>query len=233
MKEITNGVTLEATLNFQYERSKKLLLSIVVFLCVIIAIMSLALFRLMPLKSKEIHTVTIDGASGRIIESQKLADINDVEDIKSINALNKFFVQQYIKARDSYHLHTLTNNGAIVQVMSSNEEWNRWLDKYTKNDAAFEKAMAGKQIDIEIVTLREEPTLGLGTPFLDTMEGTVMTARIIKKVSQGNKIIKEHRGDVRITFGYDVNASMDETSRNMNPLGFTVTSYEFTPEQKQ
>jgi hypothetical protein len=33
-----------------------------------------------------------------------------------------------------------------------------------------------------------------------------------------------------LTFGYDADLDMDEKARNMNPLGFVVTSYKFTPD---
>ena len=57
-----------------------------------------------------------------------------------------------------------------------------------------------------------------------------MRARIDKTIRNGDQILSRQSGIVTLTFGYDADLDMDEKARNMNPLGFVVTSYKFTPD---
>lgn len=192
--------------------------------------LTITIMRMTPLKRTEVKVLVVDKNTGLPTEVTSLAtfETGNVRQMSDIEALNKYFTNQYIVAHDSYNYYAIRNDYSTVQIYSTQEVFDDYKKKF-EPPASIEKQLGkDKNLEISVVTIEQED---IPTPFKGEEDtGVTMRARIDKTIRNGDQILSRQSGIVTLTFGYDADLDMDEKARNMNPLGFVVTSYKFTPD---
>lgn len=188
-----------------------------------------ALIYMTPLKRTEVKLMVADKNTGLPTEITSLADFEtgNLRKMTSIEALNKFFTQQYIIAHDSYNHYAVREAYATVQLYSTAQVFADYQKKFEKPNSIQDQLGNRRNLEITVNSITQEQ---IPTPFKDKDVGVTMRARVEKVIREGDSVIAKNSGTVIMTFGYDADLDMDERARNNNPLGFTVTSYRFTPD---
>ena len=203
--------------------------AVMTVLCVVLAI---AIMMMTPLKRTEVQLVVVDKNTGYPSEITTLADFQsgNTKQIQASEALNKYFVQHYIIAHDSYNHFNVRDAYRTVQLWSSPDVFQDYAKLFTGANDIQKTVGAERQLEVIIHSMNPlpQPTEFNG----DDNGGKMMQARIEKVLRKGDYIIKRATGTVTVSFGYDEHLRMDEESRNFNPLGFTVVAYQFVPDQR-
>lgn len=99
MVNYSDAVDFESSIRYLVEQSNKRAW-LIAFVSVGVAILSIvAVLLLTPLKTVEPYVIRVDNTTGMV----DILTILDEEQISSIEALDKHFVAQYIKAREGYY----------------------------------------------------------------------------------------------------------------------------------
>ena len=221
----------EEILELKNEQSKRIAwiaFGVMTVLCVVLAI---AIMMMTPLKRTEVRLLVVDKNTGYPSEITALADFptGNTRQMQSSEALNKYFVQAYITAHDSYNHYAIREAYKTVQLWSTPQVFADYSQKFGGDNDI--QARLGKNKVLEVVVHSINP-LPQKTDFNGKEEGKIYQARIEKIIRSGDQIDSRATGTVTITFGYDKHLKMDEQSRNLNPLGFTVTAYQFVRDQR-
>lgn len=189
-----------------------------------------AIVLMLPLKMTDVKVLIVDKNTGYPTEITSLTEFEtgNIHDIKSSDALNKFFSQQYIILHDSYNHHSIRDAYAKVQLYSTPEVFKDYKSIFEPPSSIEQQLGTNKVLEVTVISLTPQKVL---TPFKEGENGITMTARITKVIREHKNILSQVTGTVTLTFGYDLELSMDERARNLNPFGFTVTSYRFDPDQ--
>ena len=187
--------------------------------------LTITIMRMTPLKRTEVKVLVVDKNTGLPTEVTSLAtfETGNVRQMSDIEALNKYFTNQYIVAHDSYNYYAIRNDYSTVQIYSTQEVFDDYKKKFEPPVSIEKQLGKDKNLEISVVTIEQED---IPTPFKGEEDtGVTMRARIDKTIRNGDQILSRQSGIVTLTFGYDADLDMDEKARNMNPLGFVVTSY--------
>ena len=222
----------EEILELKNEQSRKTAWVAFAVMAGVSLVLAGAIFAMTPLKRTEVRLLVVDKNTGYPTEITQLADFptGDTKQMQASEALNKYFVQSYIIAHDSYNHYNVRDAYRTVQLMSSEDVFRDYTRIFEgANDI---QKVIGKERQLEVVVHSMNP-LPQPTEFNgDETAGKMIQARIEKIIRKGSYIEKRATGTVTVSFGYDANLRMDEESRNFNPLGFTVTAYQWTPDQR-
>ena len=224
--------TFEEILELKNEQSRIVAwraFAVMTVLCVVLAI---AIMMMTPLKRTEVQLVVVDKNTGYPTEITTIADFQsgNTRQIQASEALNKYFVQHYIIAHDSYNHFNVRDAYRTVQLWSSPDVFQDYTKLFTGANDIQKIVGAERQLEVIIHSMNPLPQ---PTEFNGNENGgKMMQARIEKVLRKGDYIIKRATGTVTVSFGYDEHLRMDEESRNFNPLGFTVVAYQFVPDQR-
>lgn len=204
------------------------------FLTGVLAIVSLgltgAIIKMLPLKMTEVKIMVVDKNTGYPSEITSLSsfETGNIKEITADDALNKYFAQLYIIAYDSYNFYAIRESYSAVQLYSTPEVFKDYQSKFQPPISIERQLGRDKVLEVNVISLTPQ---NVPTPFKDGDNGITMQARVEKVIRQNNQILSKASGTVTLTFGYDSDLNMDERARNMNPFGFTVTSYRFDQDQ--
>lgn len=204
------------------------------FLTGVMAIISLgltgAIIKMLPLKMTEVKVMVVDKNTGYPSEITSLSsfETGNIKEITADDALNKYFAQLYIIAYDSYNFYAIRESYSAVQLYSTPEVFKDYQSKFQPPISIERQLGRDKVVEVNVISLTPQ---NVPTPFKDGDNGITMQARVEKVIRQNNQILSKASGIVTLTFGYDSDLNMDERARNMNPFGFTVTSYRFDQDQ--
>ena len=229
MDNIQAGKTFEESLSVENLKSKKFAWLIVFIITAVCAVQGAAIYRMVPLKRTEVKVMVVDKNTGLPTEITSLADFEtgNIRKMTSIEALNKFFVNQYIIAHDGYDYYSIREAYATIQLYSEPKVFEEYALKFKPPQNLDKELGKDKNIEVNVNTITPQDVV---TPFRDGDGGFTMQARIEKTIRNGEHILLKSSGTVTITFGYNADLYMDARARTMNPLGFTVTSYRYDPD---
>ena len=175
----------------------------------------LGIWQMTPLKSVEPFVIQVDQKSG----ITQTVDPLTARELTANEAINNFFLVQYIRAREAYNVNDLTRNYNIVRVMSEpNKVYRQFVHQAEPNNPASNAARLGGT-GTRMVRLKSVSYLNPQTPntqlvqvrmLIDEAGGTV-------GYSQQNKI-------ALITFEY-AKLKLTTEERYLNPLGFRILDY--------
>jgi len=190
---------------------------LVAFVSVFIAILSIiAVLLLTPLKTVEPYVIRVDNVTGMVDIITTLTE----EQITQNEALDKYFISSYVKAREGYFYEMLNNDYKFVQLLSSNEVASAYRAIYQGENAKDIKLKNNYQIEVEILSIVLNQSNGVKT---STIRANLKT----KNKSQG----KKNKQTIVITLAYDYFlGELKEESRILNPLGFKVLTYRIDEE---
>jgi type IV secretion system protein VirB8 len=163
-----------------------------------------AVAALTPLKTTEPFVIRVDEATGAVDVVRGLGQGDGPATYDE--AISKFFLAQYVRAREGYLDAAAEDSFRLVSVLSGGAEQRRWADLYRGSNPEA------------IVNIR-----AIG--FINDGVANVRFHRTVRRAQQ----VVESDWIATIAFTY-TRAPMSEADRLRNPLGFQVTSYRADPE---
>ena len=185
-------------------RTAKLLSVVVIGLTATIVLM-------MPLKETIPYVITVDKSTG-------MADILEVatdESIPRSEMMDRYWLSEYIKARESYDWRTVDLEYDRVRELSMPNIFETYAKIHGHTPGTLEYDLKdSKVIRVELVAI---VPAGNG----------IATVRFIKKTLNTKGFMEEKREYLQATIGYEYDPTyfVSEKRRLINPFGFKVTSY--------
>jgi type IV secretion system protein VirB8 len=169
---------------------------------------------LAPLKSVEPFVVRVDRVTGAV---DVMTALHGPDRLSPDEAVTKYFLGQYVRARETWLPAAAEANFRQVSIMSTPAEQQRWAAFFRPADPASPQVVLGPAGAAE-VQLRA----------ISLINPQVAAVRFRKTVRQGDQTIASD-WVATVAFAY-TRAPMGEADRLKNPLGFQVASYRADPE---
>ena len=170
-------------------------------------------FSLLPLKSVEPYVIRVDNSTGIVDVIYALKDGKTNYD----EAVNKYFVQKYIRFREGFSRELAEEYYTNVGLMSTSTEQQRFFAYFNpKNPLSPLNIYQGAKVKVDIK----------GTSFITP---NVALTRYTRIVERGGEKPQHSHWTATTTFKY-VKAPMSEKDREISPLGFQVSEYRNDPD---
>lgn len=166
-----------------------------------------------PLKKVEPFVIRVDNSTGIVDVVKTLQSDKTTYD----EAMNKFFVQRYIRFREGYNKILAEENYRAVGLMSSATEQKKYYEYFNPKNPDSPINVYG---DFAKVTITIKST--------SFVQPKVALVRYIKEIERGGEKNVSHWA-ATVAFDYS-KAPMKEVDREINPLDFFVTDYRNDPE---
>ncbi|HFF9276136.1 TPA: virB8 family protein [Campylobacter jejuni] len=217
--EFNTAIDYEASFRYLIEKSNKRAW-LIAFVSIFIAIISIvAVVLLTPLKTIEPYVIRVDNTTGMV----DILTMLDEKEISSNEALDKYFISQYVKAREGYYYELLNQDYLLTQLMSSEKVANEYRAWYEGENARDQILKNSNEVNVQILSIVLGESNGVKTA---TVRAIITTKNLTSKgTTQATKVI---------TLSYDyILAKASEENRFLNPLGFKVLTYRIDDEVAQ
>ncbi|EAC1384132.1 type IV secretion system protein [Campylobacter coli] len=214
--EFNTAIDYEASFRYLIEKSNKRAW-LIAFISIFIAIISIiAVVLLTPLKTIEPYVIRVDNTTGMV----DILTMLDEKEISSNEALDKYFISQYVKAREGYYYELLNQDYLLTQLMSSEKVANEYRAWYEGENARDQILKNSNEVNVQILSIVLGNSNGIKT---STIRAKIITKNLnTRGLSESTKVI---------TLSYDyILAKASEENRILNPLGFKVTNYRIDEE---
>lgn len=175
-----------------------------------------AVVGLTPLKTVEPFVLRVDNNTGA---TDIVTSVRDIKKIKYDEAIDKFWLGQYIRFREGYDWWTVQAGYDASMLMSAPQIQNDIADFFDSPVAPYRVLKDKARVDIRVIGV--------------SWVGEVAQVRFERKVkmlaSDQAKAPTPQRMLATIAYRY-VNKPITEKDRLVNPLGFQVMSYRIDPE---
>ncbi|GKV90975.1 MULTISPECIES: virB8 family protein [Pectobacterium] len=212
---IASSRTFESVLLEKDEREKKLAWRIAAIGFALAAMAITALIILLPLKNTEIELWSVDKQTGRYEYMTRIKE----QSISTEKALAQALAAHYVRLREGYNYFALQRDYDDVQLFNSDSVNRDYLDRFNSNqapDVIFNKAEYVVSIDI-ISNVHATATAP------DHL-ATLRIKRTIRRIVDNS--VKTDVWNIRLTYRYLPRKQLTDSQREVNPLGFIVTSYQ-------
>ncbi len=227
-KDVTDGSKHWYQDKYQHVLVQRNVLALVALIALVAALIAVfAVMRMAPLKTVEPYLLQIDPRTGI---TQRVDPVTRNQ-YAAAEAVDRYFASQYLRARESYNFSILRYNYNVVRLMSTASvfgTFRRMVDASNpQSPAALMGAMGQRDIRIRSLSYIQNPPA-----FNQKAEVTptkIMQARITTVDSIPNAPDRAEQWVVTITFEY-ASLNLNDEEQLINPLGFTVTSYQIQRE---
>ena len=207
------------------QRNILALLALVALITALVAV--LAVTRLAPLKSVEPYLIEIDEKTGI---TQKVEPVSR-NDYAANEAVDRYFISTYVQARESYNFSTMRVNFNTVRVMSAPDVFHSFR---RASDPSLETSLAGVLGTTGMRTVRFRSISYIQNPPVprastEPTPAKIAQVRIVTTDAKPNATDVEQYWVVTMTFQY-ANLNLNEAEQLVNPLGFSVSSYQIQRE---
>ncbi|WP_174869335.1 virB8 family protein [Pectobacterium polaris] len=212
---IASSRTFESVLLEKDEREKRIAWRIAAIGFALAAMAITALIILLPLKTTEIELWSVDKQTGRYEYMTRIKEQN----ISTEKALAQALAAHYVRLREGYNYFALQRDYDDVQLFNSDSVNRDYLDGFNSNqapDIIFNKAEYVVSIDI-ISNVHATATAP------DHL-ATLRIKRTIRRIVDNS--VKTDVWNIRLTYRYLPHKQLTDSQREVNPLGFIVTSYQ-------
>jgi type IV secretion system protein VirB8 len=215
---------------YQHVLTQRNMLALIAIGALIAAsVASLAVLRLAPLKSVEPYLVQIDEKSGLV---QRVNPVTRSE-YTANEAIDRHFTSVYLRMRESYNVNILRYNYNIVRLMSTASIFGAFRKHVSpENEAGHVKRLGTfgqRDVLIRSMVYITNPAAKRGKADAVT-NAKIIQAKITTIESQPNQGETKSNWLVTITFQY-ADLALNQEEQLLNPLGYTVTSYQIQPEE--
>lgn len=195
---------------YQYVLVQRKILVFITSLSLIASLVTvLVIMRLTPLKTVEPFVIQVDQKTG----ITQTVDQKSVKEITANEAVNNFFIVQYIRSRENYVSTDLTRNYNIVRLMSeSRKVYGEFMRDANPNNPKSNAARLGTN-GVRTVKFKS----------ITYLSPTQIQARVLVEEKSENNLAQQHL-IILLSFAY-VNMALTLEERYINPLGFIVTEY--------
>lgn len=196
----------------QAERKSWIIAVISTTLMVVSWITMLCLF---PLKKTVPYVLKVDTTTGAMEWLTTLYDKKITYD----EVMDKYWLSQYVRSRETYDWHTLQRDYDMVGLLSSETVGKNYAALFTGKEALDKQFGQHIVATIHIVSIVPQ---GKG----------VATVRFVKHIQRTHPSSPEETHPWVATIGYEYRnpSKMKEKMRLINPFGFQVVSYRVDPE---
>ncbi|MCL6381546.1 virB8 family protein [Pectobacterium parmentieri] len=212
---IASSRTFESALMEKDEREKRIAWRIAAIGFALAAMAITALIILLPLKTTEIELWSVDKQTGRYEYMTRIKE----QSISTEKALAQALAAHYVRLREGYNYFALQRDYDDVQLFNSDSVNRDYLDGFNSNqapDIIFNKAEYVVSIDI-ISNVHATATAP------DHL-ATLRIKRTIRRIVDNS--VKTDVWNIRLTYRYLPRKQLTDSQREVNPLGFIVTSYQ-------
>lgn len=182
----------------------------------VLAAMALAaIIILLPLKTTEIELWSVDKQTGRYDYMTRIKE----RDISAEASLAHALAAIYVKRREGYNYFSLQRDYDDVQLFNSDGVNKDYLDGFNGDqapDVVFNKAEY--VVSIDIISNVHAPATA------PDRLATLRIKRTIRRVADNS--VKNDVWNIRLTYRYLPRKQLKDSQREVNPLGFIVTSYQ-------
>ena len=182
---------------------------------IICIIMGVAIVVMLPLKQTITELYSIDKQTGRI---EYMTTVKESE-LSESDALNKAETAAYVVRRERYNYFALQKDYNDTQLFNSDKVNQQYLDLFNSDhspDIIYEKA--GYVVNIDVISnVHSDATAP------DRL-ATLRVKRTIRRISDGTETTDFM--NIRLTYRYVPSMELTDAEREINPLGFIVTSYQ-------
>ncbi len=213
---------------YQHVLVQRNVLALVALGALLIALLCVAaVLRMAPLKSVEPYLVQIDEKSGL---TQRVSPISR-DEYAADESIDRYFTSLYLRARESYNFSMLRYNYNLVRIMSTQDVYRNFTKTVnttnTQSLAATLGATGQRDLRIRSISYIQNPHVRGVTE--SKTPSKIMQARITTVDSMPNAGDVVQQWVVTITFEY-ASLNLNEEEQLLNPLGYTVTSYQIQRE---
>jgi type IV secretion system protein VirB8 len=189
------------------QRKVLTLITLLSLICTLVTVVMIAYMT--PLKTVEPFVIQVDQKSG----ITQTIDPLTVKELTANEAVNNFFIVEYIRSRETYNINDLARNYNVVRIMSEpSRVYGDFTSRADPNNPQSNAARLGsvgtRTVQFKSITYLN-PQLAQARILVEEKSGTGYT--------QSNKI-------ALIAFEY-IKLSLTNEERYINPLGFRVTDY--------
>ncbi|ROH76252.1 type IV secretion system protein [Lonsdalea populi] len=182
---------------------------------IICIIMGVAIVVMLPLKQTITELYSLDKQTGRI---EYMTTVKESE-LSEFDALNKAETAAYVVRRERYNYFALQKDYNDTQLFNSDKVNQQYLDLFNSDhspDIIYEKA--GYVVNIDVISnVHSDATAP------DRL-ATLRVKRTIRRISDGTETTDFM--NIRLTYRYVPSMELTDAEREINPLGFIVTSYQ-------
>ncbi|EKT1335129.1 type IV secretion system protein [Salmonella enterica] len=196
--------------------------SMAALFAVLSILLTVAIIVLLPLKETIIELYALDRVAGR---TEYITRVKE-RDMSSEEAMAKSFAASYVTRREGYNYFALQNDYNVTKLYSSDtvkNEYIAWFNSPNAPDEVFKKAANVATIEI------------ISNVHADATKPDRLAQLRIKKtihdVATGKDTVEYWH--IRLTYHYTPNKELTKSQREINPLGFTVTSYQRDEELRK
>lgn len=189
----------------------------------LMAVMAIAAIIIMlPLQRTDIELYTLDKQTGRVEYVTRVKE----RDLSSETVMSAAFAANYVELREGYNYFSLQNDYDKVKLFSSDavkSDYLAWFNSPQAPDVVFNNAahMATVQIISNVHAAATNP---------DRL-AQLRIKKTIRDVKSGRET--DEFWHIRLTYRYVPHAELTTSQREVNPLGFIVTSYQRDKELRK
>ncbi len=196
---------------YQYVLVQRKLLALITVLSLLCTVATVGvIFYMTPLKTVEPFVIQVDQKSG----ITQTVDPLTVKELTASEAVNNFFIVQYIRSRETYSMTDLAKNYEIVRLMSdSSKVYSGFVSTADPNNPQSNTARLGST-GIRTIKFKS----------ISYLNPQLVQARILIEEKSGGGGYSQQHKIVILAFEY-AKMSLTPEERYINPLGFHVTDY--------
>lgn len=180
--------------------------------------LAMVISQLIPLKTIEPYVLQIDSRTG----FTQVVDPVTAQQLTANQAVNDFFIVQYIRSREGYNAQDLMHNVNIVRLMSENTR--------VYND--FMAAANPNNPQSPITRLGGGGTRSIRFKSITYIGPQTIQARVLISEKPDKMPPTEYHRIILLRFEY-VKMNLTTEERYLNPLGFRVTEYQINEDVLQ
>jgi type IV secretion system protein VirB8 len=196
---------------YQYVLVQRKLLAAFTILSLVCTLATvLVIANLTPLKTVEPFVIQVDQKTG----ITQTVDPLSVKELTANEAVNNFFIVQYVRARENYDSHNVAKNYDMVRIMS--ERGKVYPDFVQQADPNYPLSNAARMGATGVRTVKFKSITYLNPQL-------VQVRVLIEEKSETVGFMQLHK-IILLAFEY-IKISLTTEERYVNPLGFRVVDY--------
>lgn len=177
----------------------------------LLALETVAVALMLPLKTTVPYVVEVDRETG----AASILEVSDGKPLPASDIQDKYWLSQYVLARESYDYRTLENDYLKVRELSLPQVFEPYASQFGDKADSLEKRLGdAKQHRIELISVVPN---GNGI-------ATVRFRKTVRNTASG-LVESESRWTATLGYEYRPPKKAPESTRLVNPFGFRVTSY--------
>lgn len=182
--------------------------SLLSLLSTLIAVFVVA--QITPLKSVEPFVIQVDPKSG----ITQIVDPMNMREITGVEAVNNYFIVQYVRAREGYNVNDINRNYTTVRVMSESD---RVYGQFRRDASPSNPQSVAARMGSNGVRSVKFKSITYVKPQL-------AQARLLIEETAANGGTTQYHKIATISFEY-AKLQLNTEERYINPLGFRVIDY--------